>query len=389
MIFDYKVFKNKEISIGKIEADNKEIAIKNLKEQGLEPIKVEESITDSNKTTFTKCFKNDELYILFKELSLLLDSGLNIEKAIDILSEQFTKNKYIALNKISIGLRKGLNLSDAMEKTHAFPIFVTSLVYVGENTSSLRDVFSNLAVFYKKNNEIKSKIINALAYPIILLITTILVVNFLVSNVIPGFQEIFENSGTQLPLITSIIVNISRFLKEYNLFILIILFCFFAILLYINKKNPKITHNLWIKNKFYMLVKCLYFSFNMNILLTSGLTIDRSLMIIYQTENNIILKEKYIWIIENLKKGNSLWDSFKEINIFPKILVSLIKVGEESSNLQNSFKISSEFYSERLNIMSKKFLNILGPILIIILSFIIGVIVLAIALPIFDMVNQF
>lgn len=389
MFYEYKAINGDEILEGSIESKNLDDAIKSLKSKGLKPIKVSENISYTNEIKLNKGFKNNELQILFKELYMLMNSGISLEKSFDILADQFSNKKYSSLSRITSDLENGLSLWEAMDKTGNFSKFVISLVYVGESTSHLRTVFKNLSDFYKKNKEIKYKIINALAYPVILLVTTFLIVNFLITNVIPGFKDIFESAGTNLPLMTRIILNISDFFSTNKLFLLGILLIIVLYIFYLHKNKPKIFHRLWLKNNFYRTIKCLYFSFNMDIFLSSGMTIDKSLRIICNMEENLVFKDKLNSVILNIKSGKSLWESLLEINIFPKIFISLIRVGEESSSLKDSFRTCFEFYNDTLDKETKRFLNILGPVLIIVMSLIVGFIVLAIALPIFDMVNQF
>lgn len=389
MFYEYKAINGDKILEGNIESENLEDAIKSLKSKGLKPIKVSENVGHNNEIKVNKVFKNHELHILFKELHMLMKSGISLERSFDILSDQFSNRKYSSLGEISSDLEKGLSLWESMDKTGNFNKFIISLIYVGESTSNLCTVFKNLSDFYKKNKEIKSKIINALAYPIILLVTTLLVVNFLITNVIPGFKDIFESAGSSLPLMTRIVLNISEFFSNNNLAILALLLIIILYFFYLHKKKPKIFHRLWLKNNFYRTIKCLYFSFNMDICLSSGMTIDRSLSIISNIEENLVFKDKLNLVISNIKSGESLWKSLLEINIFPKIFISLIRVGEESSSLKDSFRTCFEFYNDALDKESNRFLNILGPALIIVMSVIVGFIVLSIALPIFDMVNQF
>ncbi|MGI5950161.1 type II secretion system F family protein [Peptoniphilus sp.] len=389
MLFEYRAISGDEILNGNIESESLDDAIKALKSKGLKPIKVSENISINNKIKVNKVFKDHELQILFNELYILLSSGISIEKSFDILAEQFSKKKHSSLNEISDNLKNGKSLYQAMDATKNFPKFVISLIYVGESTSNLLIVFKNLSKYYKKNSDIKSKILNALAYPIILLITTFVVVNFLISNVIPGFNDIFESAGSSLPLITRIIMNVSEFMQRYNLLILVAILLVLLYIIYLKNSRPKKLHAFYLKSKFYRSVKTLNFSFKMEVCLTSGMTLDRSLNIISDMEENVALKEKYASIITSIKSGNSLWESLECIGIFPEIFISLVRVGEESSSLRESFKTCTEFYEDDLDSDSKKFLNVLGPVLIIILSFIVGFIVLGIALPIFDMVNQF
>lgn len=389
MIYKYKAFKGSEKIKGNIDATSIKDAKEKLKREGLRPIKIEENIESTNSFDFNRKFKNEDLYILFRELSLLISSGISLETAFEILSSEFSKDKGKILNSLRDNLRTGTSLSESVEATKAFPNLVVNMIYVGENTSSLGKIFNSLSNYYIKKRETNSKIIEALAYPIILLITAVFVINFLIINVIPSFGEIFSSNDNLLPLPTRILLNFSNFMYKNYIFVIIILLIILVTISIYHRKNPIIFHKLILKSKYYKMTKSLKFTFNMDLLLGAGLTVDRSLEIISSMEDNVVLKDKYREILFDIKSGESFYKSANKVKIFPKILVSMIRVGEESSNLKEVFGIMSGFYDEELNSYNKKFFGILGPILIIIMALIIGFIVLSIALPVFDMVNQF
>ena len=389
MIYKYKAFKGSEKIKGNIDATSIKDAKEKLKREGLRPIKIEENIESTNSFEFNRKFKNEDLYILFRELSLLISSGISLETAFEILSSEFSKDKGKILNSLRDNLRSGTSLSESVEATKAFPNLVVNMIYVGENTSSLGKIFNSLSNYYIKKRETNSKIIEALAYPIILLITAVFVINFLIINVIPSFGEIFSSNDNLLPLPTRILLNFSNFMYKNYIFVILILLIILVTISIYHRKNPKTFHKLILKSKYYKMTKSLKFTFNMDLLLGAGLTVDRSLEIISSMEDNVVLKEKFREILFDIKSGESFYKSANKIKIFPKILVSMIRVGEESSNLKEVFGIMSGFYDEELNSYNKKFFGILGPILIIIMALIIGFIVLSIALPVFDMVNQF
>ncbi|QQT91203.1 type II secretion system F family protein [Peptoniphilus harei] len=389
MIYKYKAFRGREKVKGNIKADNLKKAKEKLKREGLRPIKIEENIESSNSFDFKKKFKNEDLYILFRQLSLFINSGINIESAFEILSTQFVKDKGKILSNIRDSLRSGSSLSDAMNLTGAFPSLVINMVYVGENTSSLGKIFNKLSDYYIKKRKTRSKIIEAMAYPIILLVTSIFIINFLIINVIPSFAEIFSDNNNLLPLPTRILLGFSNFIYKNYLFIILGILIVVSIALIYHKKHPKTFHSFLLKSSYYKMTKSMNLSFNMDLLLGSGLTVDRSLEIISKMEKNLSLKEKYQEILARLKSGDHLYKSFQEAGVFSNILLSMIRVGEESSSLREVFSIMSSYYDEELNSRNQKFLGLMGPILIIIMALIIGFIVLSIALPIFDMVNQF
>lgn len=389
MIYKYKAFKGSEKIKGNIDATSIKDAKEKLKREGLRPIKIEENIESTNSFDFNRKFKNEDLYILFRELSLLISSGISLETAFEILSSEFSKDKGKILNSIRDNLRSGISLTESVEVTKAFPNLVVNMIYVGENTSSLGKIFNSLSNYYIKKREINSKIIEALAYPIILLITSVFVINFLIINVISSFGEIFSSNDNLLPLPTRMLLNFSNFMYKNYIFVILILLIILVTISIYHRKNPRTFHKLILKSKYYKMTKSLKFTFNMDLLLGAGLTVDRSLEIISSMEDNVVLKEKFREILFDIKSGESFYKSANKVKIFPKILVSMIRVGEESSNLKEVFGIMSGFYDEELNSYNKKFFGILGPILIIIMALIIGFIVLSIALPVFDMVNQF
>ena len=353
MIYRYKAFKGKEIVKGNVDAKDIKEAKEKLKKDGLRPINIEENIESANTFKFGEKFKSEELYILFRELSLLINSGINIENSLEILSSQFSKEKKQILLNIKGNIRQGISLSSSMENTKAFPILVINMVYVGENTSSLGKIFENLSNYYIKKKEMSSKIQETMAYP------------------------------------TRILISFSNFLNNNYIHIILIIALIILIAFIYHKKNPEFFHKIFLKFKNYRMKETLKFTFNMDLLLGAGLTVDKSLKIISNMERNVILKKKYEKILKDIKSGESFSKSIEKTKVFPQILISMVHVGEESSNLKEIFSTMSKFYDEELSSHNKKFLGVLGPVLIIIMSIIIGFIVLSIALPIFDMVNQF
>ncbi len=389
MIYNYKAFRGNEKVRGNIKADNLKEAKEKLKREGLRPIKIEENIESSNSFEYKKKFKNEDLYILFRQLSLFINSGINIENAFEILSSQFAKDKGKILADIRDSLRSGSDLSDSMRMTGAFPSLVINMVYVGENTSSLGKIFDKLSSYYIKKRKTQSKIIEAMAYPCILLLTSIFIINFLIINVIPSFGEIFSDNNNLLPLPTRILMGFSNFVYKNYFFIILGILLVIAIAFIHHKKKPRTFHSFLLKSSYYKMTRTMNLSFNMDLLLGSGLTVDRSLEIISNMERNSVFKEKYQEILIKLKSGEPFYKGAQEAGVFSKVLVSMIRVGEESSSLREIFSIMSSYYEEELNSRNQKILGLMGPILIIIMALIIGFIVLSIALPIFDMVNQF
>lgn len=385
MIYKYKAFKDMEIINGKVSATNIDEAIFKLKKDGLRPINIKEDI--ENYSVFKRKFNDKELCLIFKELYFLLNAGVKIDSSFNILKNQFNKEKKKAIELINESLLSGESLSDSFKQTNMFSDFVVNLLSVGENSSNLELIFRKLSEYYFNKLDFRKKIINALSYPILLIFVSIIVVNFLMINVIPSFVDIFSSSNVELPKFTKILIVISSFISKNILFLTLcsLIICLVIFVYFTRNKNK--LHKLYLKSKYYKKIYANRFVFNMYLLLSSGLVVEEALSIIIKMQNNLELKNKIKYVLQSLKSGESLVDSFREINIFDEIFLSLVYVGEESSNLVTVFNSLNEFYSEELENYNKRFLELIGPILIIILSIIVGFIVISIALPIFDLVN--
>lgn len=387
MNFTYKALKGKEIVKGSVSAKTKKDAIQTLKAQGFRPISLEENIEKNNAVSFNSKFKARDLYFLFTQLALMLKSGILIDTAIKISADNFTDKKRDTLLKIAENLNRGLSLSESMDINNNFSDFVINLVEVGQNSSNLVGVFENLANFYKKEDNLKKKVISTISYPLILLIVSFIVVNFLMLSVIPAFADIYEEAGSTLPLFTRILIALPSFLRNHFLMIGLGLIVFISLLIMYFKSHREVWDRILLRNSYYKKVYTLRFSFTIYILLSSGLNIDKATESLVLMEKNSLIRRKLNGVINNLKKGEAYWLSLRNMNIFPKIFISMVKIGEESSNFKEIFKNFREYYEEDLENYNKRFLDILGPSLIIILAIIIGFIVLSIALPIFNMVN--
>ena len=387
MNFTYKVLHGKEIKKGKISAKNYQEALTNLKSQGYRPISLEEDIEKNKGISLNIKFKNRDYYFLFTQLALILKSGIVLEEALKIVADNFNEKKRNILLKISQDLHSGISLSQAMAQSKKFTDFIVSLVDVGENSSNLEQVFRKLASFYKREEKLRKNIYSTLTYPIILIIVSALVVNFLMLNVIPTFADIYDQAGESLPLMTRLLIGFSKILREN---FIIISFIFLAIsfffIIYL-KKNHKIKDKILLKSAYYKRIYTLRFSFTIYTILSAGLTIDEATQTLCKMEANILIKKELGKVSVNLKKGRAYWQSLRDMNIFPKIFISMVRVGEETSSFKEIFKNFIDYYEEETENYNKRFLELLGPILIIILSIIIGFIVLSIALPIFNMVN--
>lgn len=388
MNFNYKALKDDKVVKGIISGNTKKDAISKLKSRGFRPISLEENIEKNNAFSFRKKFTNLDLYFFFNQLELMLKTGITLDEALKISADNFKGQKRLVIIKIIEELNRGISFEEALKSSGYFPNFAVNLVEAGENSANLGGVFENLSFYYRKMNEFKKKILGAISYPCLLIIVSIILVNFLMLNVIPTFADIYEDSGAILPIFTRILISFSVFLRANFIILAIIFLTLLLILIFYFSKNKRDLEKILFRINYYRRVYTLKFTFSIYTLLSSGLTIDRSMEIIGSMENNSLIREKLYKVLTDLRAGESYYIGLRNTNIFPKLFISMVRIGEESSNFEEVFKNFRDYYEKDMDTYNQRFVDILGPTLIIILALIIGFIVLAIAMPIFDMVNR-
>lgn len=398
--FRYKAFNTsgKEIS-GVEEAPSIQVLKKKLVKQGLIPTQVEEVTKQEKKgsslkdllnkgISFKKEISDEEISLLLYEIGLLLSRGVHITKIFDILSKQ-TENKKLhdALLSIKTYIQEGKSVADALEKVSIFPEFLTEMVRAGEASGALDRIFLSASEFIEKQNDFKSKIINSLIYPSIVIIVGFLAMIVIMNFVVPTITKIYSQFGKELPASTKFIVflsNISGYLiKGFPIFILI---AFLGKKKFLSKEK---IHKIKLKIPFFKKVH-LYSQYStwantMSLLLKGGLTLDRALEIANKTLTNIVLRKKFEEIVDDVKKGKSLSSLLKEKKLLPENTIQLILVGEETAQLEDMFSLISEIYKKQTERLISIFLSYLEPVTLIILSVLIGFFVFATLLPIFNL----
>lgn len=388
MIFRYKAFEKNILVKGKIEADTKDNALHLLKNQGLRPVAIEEDIGNTHALEFHHKFTKKDYAMIFRQLSILLLSGISFDRSIQMVSGQYHQKKEKVLKSVYQHLVSGEMLWKSFELTEAFSPFICNMIEVGERSSNLPTVFSKLSDFYRKQEEFQKKMISALTYPIILTIVTICILNFLMLEIIPGFEEIFQDAGNVLPWPTRFLLGMSRFMRDYGIFFFIGILAAIGMCCLYYKKNPYPFHKLKFRSRRLTKYQGLQFSFAMSILLSAGMRMEEALMSVKEMERNLYARRIFEHMIVGIQKGLSFSQVCREEKLFPEMMNSMIYVGEESSKLPAMFQYIYEFYNSEMEMENRRFITLLEPIFILLLAIVVGFIVIAIAFPIFDMANQ-
>ncbi|MCI5839600.1 MAG: type II secretion system F family protein [Peptoniphilaceae bacterium] len=333
--------------------------------------------------------------LFLKQLSVLINSSIPVDKAVEIIYNQnIDKKLNKSLENIKNSLSKGLDIYEAFSlEEKAFGTLIISFIRSGQKSGHMGDILNDLSNFFESEYENKSKIKQAFAYPILLMIITLIVVFIILKFVFPVFINIFNQSDIVLPLPTKILLKISYFL-ENDLYILLVCIGFFIIAFYFFSKKEnnllklyEILYKLPLIGNFKKTKINYQISNLMYILINGRIPIVKSVQIIGDGFNNIYMKDIFKKIENDLLMGNTISKSFSNRKFFSNLFVSMLDVGEKTGSLIETMKKTSEYYVKEYIFKLKKLSEISEPILIIIMSIVVGFVVFSIAIPMFDSIN--
>lgn len=389
--YSYTAFDNNGLKKkGYISANSEREARKLIKDLNLTPLKVSHSNAKINNKIKVK---NKDIVIMTRQLSTLLDASTSIDDSLKITADQVNdKNLSNILYNIREDIIQGKRLGNSMKSYPSiFNKTYTSLVTAGDSSGNLDTIFDNLADYLEQSEEIKQKVFSALTYPMILISFSILVIVALLAFVLPQVVGQFVKSGTELPVLTQILLFLSN-----NIFLILISIAgistlgYFAYKRYCSLKTNllnahKIILNIPLIGNFILLTETERFASTMSLLLDSGMNLDVALDESSEVFRNAYLKEQIRIAREEVIEGKDFVNTLMKSQIFPDIFIQLIASGYKSGKLPMMFKKVSAFLKNEIESKRSIFLSLLEPIVIIFMGGFIMLIVLAILLPIMQM----
>jgi type IV pilus assembly protein PilC len=377
-------------------AENKDIIISMILSNEYVPVRIDEmkeGLGDLNKF---KRIKNKDIAVFCRQFETMLKAGVSVTTAINILSKQSTNEKLrAALRKVEENVRKGDSLSNSMKNCEAkFPNILIRMVEVGELSGTLGNVMESMAVYFEKETKMNGKVKSALIYPAVLLSFTIIVVVFILTFIMPMFVSMFKDSGTELPAITKFLLGISSFLQNHGLLLLISIVSIMVAFKVTISKEPRfirfmskvklkvpVIRGLMLKN----IVS--RFTRTLSTVLKAGVPLVKALEVIETVVENKIAEEEVKRIKAMVIQGEGLSKPMMESNLFPKMLASMVNIGEESGSLDNILIKTSEFYDDELEREIQTFTSLIEPVMLIFMGVIVGFVIISIITPMFGMFN--
>jgi len=385
-----------QVITGTKEAETEEDIIKMLKNSQYYPISIEAIIQHNNVNLFMQKVTKRDIAVLCRQFSTMLSAGISIVSCLDILAKQM-ENKTLkkAIFEVYQDVQKGQTLSLAMKKHEkVFPILLINMVEVGEISGNLDLLTKRMASYFENQSKIQNKIKNALIYPTVLSIVTLLVVIFLFTMVMPTFVEMFKSNQLLLPFSTRLMLVISNWVINYWHIFFIFSIVLIGSIKYFAKtdKGILLIDSLIIKIP---IIKRLAintiiskFSRIMSILLSSGMPLFQAMDVAIKVVDNKVVSNKLKEIKEDIRIGKTLSEAIKNADIFHAMVYSMIKVGEESGALDELLYKIADYYDDEIEYTMERITALIEPILIIFIAIIIGFIVVSITMPIFDTINN-
>lgn len=336
-----------------------------------------------------------DIAIFARQLSAMLDAGITLVKALNILYLQVEKKSLKeSIKRLYENVQKGDQLSDALKKqTGVYPEIMISMIEAGEASGRLDSVIAKVADTFEKDVRLRNKIRASMMYPIILAVLCVAVVLILVMKVLPVFTGMFTE-GMELPLPTQMLLAFSDVLTGYWYVIAIVIAVLVICLrVYVSTEEGKRTwHSLLLRlpaiGNTITKIAAVRFTRTLETLLASGMTLIQSLEIVIRVVGNRIVMDGLEVTKEDIRKGMPLSQSLRKANILPPMVYSMIGIGEESGNMESMLGRTSEYYDDEVDNSIAKLVALLEPALIVFMAAVVGFIVVSIMLPIFEIYNS-
>jgi len=381
---------------GTLEAENTNEIVSKLRVSGYYPVDItQELFEEKRKIPFLSFFrrvKASEVEFFSYQLATLLNAGIFLPRALAVASEQITNDMFkSAVDQVRYDVEHGSALCDALtQHKSVFSDLYVNIVRAGETSGVLGLVLSRLAEFSEKQRKLKSAVIAAMFYPIILVCLGVIIGAIVTLFVIPRLSSMFAEMGAALPWPTRILMALTGFARGYWWVVLVlIIIIVFAVRQYARtdsgKRNiDRLKLKLPVAGKVFLIASLTRFTRTLGTLLDNGVQILPSLEIVRATVGNIVFRDVIEISETEIQRGESLANSLKKSGEFPGLVTHMLAIGEESGKPQEMLTKLSEYYEAEMDKQLEKVANLIGPIMILVMALSVGFLVAAAVLPIFQ-----
>ena len=386
---------------GQVDGDTKAAVAASLRNKGLTVIDINEVKTSLAKVDIfagLQRIKAKDLTVFSRQFATMINSGLAMLRALTILEEQ-TENKKFAtvLGAVRGDVEAGISLSDALEKhPKVFSSLYINMVRAGEIGGILDDVLNRLASQLEKDDSIRRAVKSAMTYPIMIGSFAVVVLIGMVMFLIPVFAGIYKSLGNaKLPELTRIMVFLSNQLKSWHGVIIAVAIVGAVLGLRKLKRTDK-GREVWDRFKLHVpmgigevirKIVVARFSRTLATLVSAGVPILQAIDITGRSAGNVVIEHAMNAVEISVKEGQTISEPLKGVGVFPDMVVQMISVGEETGSLDSMLQKVADFYDDEVSAAVKSLTSIIEPIMMLAVGAMVGLVVISMYLPIFDMMN--
>jgi type IV pilus assembly protein PilC len=343
-----------------------------------------------------KKVKLRDMSVFNRQFSVMFNAGLPITQAINILAGQ-QKNKYFqeVLNAARRDVEAGSNLSNALKKhPNVFNDLYTSMIQAGEASGNLDTILMRLSEYIEGMAKLVGKVKSAMAYPIAVLIIAVVLTAVILWRVVPVFEDMFGQLGAALPVPTQIVIDLSDFLQNnFLLLVAAVIGLIFAYRAYYKTfKGRRVVDRIKLKipvfSDLLLKVGVARVTRTLATLLNSGVEIIESITITAKTAGNAIIEDAVLKSRSAVQEGKPLYEAWEEAAIFPFMVTQMVSVGEQTGSLSTMLGKIADFYDEEVDMTVSALISLMEPIMILFLGGLVGSIIVAMYLPLFDIISQ-
>jgi len=385
---------------GTIDANDQRSAMDQLRSQKLVPLEVTEATTPIMErlmalSPFKPKVSSRELVLFSRQLSTLVSAGVPLVQGLTILEEQVESKLFKTIvHAIKEDIEAGQSITDALKKhPNAFEELYVGMIKAGEVGGILDVILERLSSYLEAAENLRSKVKGAMMYPLVVSIIAGSVTLFLLMGVIPTFTKIFSGFGAELPFITQMLVDLSDNLQKYWYIVFSIPIVLVVFLKQYGKTEmgrrnlDAIMMKVPIFGILLKKVAVAKFTRTLGTLIKSGVPILQALETVAKTSGNKVIEIAIMTARESVKEGERIAVQLRKANIFPPMVVQMVAIGEETGNLDTMLSKIADFYDQEVDVAVKTLTSMIEPIIIVVMGAVIGFIVIAMFLPMFELGN--
>ena len=387
---------------GKVDASSEGAVITRLRTMGVQPISISEAAAGTGLQREVsipglgdKAVKMKDIAVMSRQMATMIGSGLSLLRTLTILADQ-VESKRLAkiMGEVRDDVETGVSFSDAVGKHDKdFPPLMINMIKAGETGGFLDKALESTAENFEKEVALRSTIKSAMTYPVVVLVMSLVAVVIMLLFIVPIFQDMFTNLGGQLPLPTMMLVYASRAMP-YVVPAGIVVGIAFSIWWRTNKNSVKVRAfldplklRLPVFGALFRKIAIARFSRNFSNMIGAGVPILTALRIVGEVSGNYVLEEALVKVAESVRQGESIAGPLTESGVFPSMVTQMISVGEDSGSLQTMLEKVADFYDQEVKSTTESLTALIEPLLIAFLGVVVGGMIVALYLPIFQITS--